>query len=296
MIEPVLTVLSFGGGQDSTALLYKYVYDADFRARYAPGRFLVVMSDTNDEHPETKAHVKEVVNFCAQHGVEFVWLTADKGYHSGKWQGLREFYRRTNTCGSKAFPKTCTDNLKLVPIYKFLESWVARTFSLTKCGRKSGFYEFVRAHGKINVLLGIAKGEEGRVADDSKGKKWMRECLRRVYPLIDIGLDRQGCQDYIRNVGHTVPPPSNCMLCPFMSEIELLWLFRFYPADYQEWVVIEQNKFQANAHMGERNLGVWGRKTLPQKLADAEARYGQMTNAELQEYKMSHGHCVKSKY
>lgn len=28
--EP-LTVLSFGGGQDSTALLYKYVYDSAWR-------------------------------------------------------------------------------------------------------------------------------------------------------------------------------------------------------------------------------------------------------------------------
>lgn len=53
-----LTILSFGGGQDSTTILYKLVFDADFKARYAPGDLLVLMADTGNEHPETYSHVK----------------------------------------------------------------------------------------------------------------------------------------------------------------------------------------------------------------------------------------------
>jgi hypothetical protein len=45
------------------------------------------------------------------------------------------------------------------------------------------------------MLIGIAKGEEGRCGEAME--KWMRETVERVYPLIDLGLDRQGCQDYI---------------------------------------------------------------------------------------------------
>lgn len=292
-----LTVLSFGGGQDSTALLYKYAFDADFRAKYAPGRFLVIMAATLDEHPETNAHVAEIKTFCAQHKIEFAHITPDMGFHGGKWQGYRQFLSATNTCGSKAFRKTCTDNLKIKPIYRFLEQWLAREYRLTNATRKQGFYEFCRDHGKINVLIGIAAGEESRVG--APIEKWAQRTTQRVYPLIDLGMDRQACQDYIASCNKPVPPPSNCMLCPFMSEIELLWLFLNYPLDYTAWVKLEQNKidrFRGEGLPDDKNLGVWGRKLLPQKLAEAQARYGHMTHAQINEYKMSHGHCVKSKY
>ncbi|MGV0949233.1 MAG: hypothetical protein ACOYB3_01080 [Azonexus sp.] len=291
-----LTVLSFGGGQDSTALLYKYVYDAEFRANYAPGRFLVVMAATSDEHPETDNHVGFVKLFCAEHKIEFVHITPDMGFHSGKWQGYRQFLRATTTCGSKVFRKTCTDNLKLKPIYRFLEQWVSKNYG-TRCGRKVGFYDFVKTHGKIRMIIGIAKGEEGRVG--APLEVWGKACIERLYPLIDLSLDRQGCQDYIKNVGQVVPPPSNCMLCPFMSDIELLWLSKFYPADYAEWVTIEANKiarFKAEGLPDDKNYGVWAKKTLPEVLAKAQVKYAHMTDAQLHEYKMSHGHCVKSKY
>lgn len=295
---PGLTLLSFGGGQDSTALLYKSVYDAAFRDRYIQGRLLVIMADTKDEHPPTRAHVESVQKFCAEHGVEFVHLKPEMGFHRGKWQGYREFLRATNTCGSKAFKKTCTDNLKVQPIYRYLEFWLSQNYGVVN-NRKQGLKQFVDKYGKIRVIIGIAAGEESRVGDDSGLAVWQRYCLERVYPLIDLAMDRQACQDYIASCSKPVPPPSNCMLCPFMSEIELLWLHRTYPDDYAEWVRLEQAKvdrFRAEGLPDEKNLGVWGRKLLPQKLAEASARFGHMTQAALNDYKQSHGHCVRSKY
>lgn len=329
-----LTVLSFGGGQDSTAILYKLVYDEDFRARYAPGRLVVVMSDTGDEHPKTYAHIEETKAFCAKHGIEFHFLTSDLGYHSDAWRNLRHQYNRNKSVGSKVYMKTCTTNLKISPIYKWLAEWVANEYGF-EFKEKRSLVEFAKAYGKIRVLLGIAKREEGRVSpnyslDDYRrftkirkaraiarkrckelgirakfrGKapdlqKWFVEAIEKVYPLIDLGMDRQACQDYIRLAGHTVPPPSNCMLCPFMSEIELLWLQRNHPEDYEDWVRIERAKIEEHARRGtppEKNFGVWSTKLLPEKLMEAEAKHGHMTNADLDEYKMSHGHCVGSVY
>lgn len=60
--------------------------------------------------------------------------------------------------------------------------------------------------------------------------------------------------------------------------------------------MLEQNKIEANLHMGDKNLGVWGKVLLPQKLQEVISKHGHMTDLELIEYKMSHGHCVKSKY
>jgi 3'-phosphoadenosine 5'-phosphosulfate sulfotransferase (PAPS reductase)/FAD synthetase len=162
-----LTVLSFGAGQDSSTLLEKYFDDPTFRERYAPNDFLCVMSDTGDEFDQTYKHVEYVKRRCAEEGVEFVFLTADMGYHSEGWKSLRHFYRSKGTIGSKAYPKTCTDRLKLQPIYRFLEEWLGERYGV-RTGNKVGFREFALRYGKIQMMIGIAKGEEGRMSDASQ--------------------------------------------------------------------------------------------------------------------------------
>ena len=114
--KPEITVLSFGGGQDSTSILYLLIHDPDFRAKYAPGKLIAIFSDTMDEHPQTYSHIEKTKIVCESHSIPFFHIHPDQGHHG--WEGLRQFYRRTNTVGSKCFMKTCTCNLKLVPIYK----------------------------------------------------------------------------------------------------------------------------------------------------------------------------------
>lgn len=307
---PELTVLCYGCGQDSTTLLYRYALDEEFRRKFAPNRFLVLMAETGDEHPATYEHLAFTKEFCKQHGIEFVHITPEMGYHSQNWQSLRGFYRAMGCCGSKAFPKTCTDRLKLQPIYKFLEDWLEGQYGVA-AGKKKGYVDFARRHGRIRMIIGIAKGEESRMADPSQETQlWKRHAIEMSYPLVELGLDRAGCQAYMKEVDLPCPPPSNCILCPFLSEIELLYLYRFMHADYLDWVEIEAVKLAKNSHMNavevtdkkgriktvNKNYGVWGEKTLPQKMKEVLEKYGTMTDEQLRDYKMSHGHCVASKY
>ena len=291
-----LTVLSFGGGQDSTAILYRLIYDKSFRARYAPGRLLIVTAETGNEHPETYQHVDNVRKICDARGIEFKHL--DYTYTPAGWKGgLVNFYERTSTVGSKAFPKTCTDKLKIQAIYNFLESWIHEQYKTEKVGRKAAIKEFAQKHGKINVLIGIAKGEEKRICkNEDSHQTWMRIAVNKIFPLVELGMDREACQKDIKAFGHEVPVPSNCLICPFMSQQELLYLYRNYPEWYARWVIIEQNKIDSNMHMGNNNLGVWGKKLLPEVLKEAEEKFGDWSIDQLAEYKMSHGHCTMSKY
>lgn len=291
-----LTVLSFGGGQDSTAILYKLVYDKAFRAKYASGDLIVIMADTRNEHQETNTHVIITRQFCRNHDIPFFFVSPEE-YASGDWKkGYISFLELGNRIGSKCFPKTCTDNLKIKPIYKFLEEYVHHNYQTEKLGFKRAIKEFVTKNQKIDVLIGIAAGEEKRAStNEDSPAKWMQWCINKVYPLIDLGMDRQACQDYIVECGHIVPVPSNCILCPFMSYQELLYLARYNTVWYNKWVELEANKIEANKHV-ERNMGVWGEKLLPEALKVAEKKFGHMTYEELADYKMSHGHCVMSKY
>ncbi len=290
-----LTMLSFGGGQDSTAILLMLVHDKEFRAVYAPGELIVVMADTGNEHPETYRHVKRTKDLCAKYNLPFFHLTPDMGFHTESAPDLLTYWGRTDSIGSKMYPKTCTDRLKIGPIYKFLDSYLSQ-FVTVRAGRKRAIKAFTEQNGKINVLIGIAAGEEKRMsmAEDRK-EVWMQG-MKFVYPLVNLGMDRKACQEKIAALGHEVPYPSNCILCPFMNDKELLWLKRNIPAQLDRWIELEQNKIAKHADKGEKNFGVWGKKLLPEKIAEVVAKFGNIPDEELNHYKFSHGHCVTSKF
>lgn len=239
-----LVALSFGAGQESTTLLYLHRYSASFRARYVPdGRLVVIFCDTGDEHANTYAHVTEVAQFCAASAIPFVHIRGDMGYHTGHWRdGLVGQFRATRTVMGLAFPKSCSDQLKISPFYKYLEAYVAREYSLGEATRKQALYRYARLYGPLRVLIGFAAGEERRLARAGAATtiprsrprttrplrrttppaRWMQRCMERAYPLIDLGMTRADCQTYIRAVGHTAPPPSLCRRCPF-STLRELW-------------------------------------------------------------------------
>ena len=265
-----------------------------------PGKLLVIMSDTGDEHPRTKIHVKEIREVCEHADVEFYLITRDMGFHSKSWQSLTAQFRRSNSIGSVAMLQACTDQLKIRPIHKFLGRWLVNRYGC-KQGRNLNitFDDFCSRYGKIRMLLGFAGGEERRIAKPSKwDAKWKGRCIQKEFPLIDHQIDRQGAQKIIRDYGYNVPPPSNCMRCFYMSQQELIWLYRNHRQEYDEWVELEQNKIEHSRLRGipdEKNNGVFGKITIPEKLVQALEKYGDWTDEQLEDYKMNHG-CVASKF
>lgn len=312
-----LTVLSFGAGQDSTCILYKIILDPLFREKWIEGNLLVLMTDTGNEHPHTYAHVRFIEKLCAQHGIRFCFITPDMGYHPRTWQSLTAQFEKNRTIMSLMFPRSCTDNLKIKPLYNFLDHYIAKAYYRygmeSRPRGKSYIKRYLKERGKIRVILGIAAGEEKRVAKSGKKSlkasqlqlfakyrdpvpKWMSACIDKCYPLIEEGMDRAACQQYIRSTGFPLPFPSNCIMCPYLSKIELLWLHRNLPQEFNRWVGYERAKLEKNEGLTKRNLGVKGTKTLEETLEEAKLEFGHMSDAELDKYKMSHGHCVMSAF
>ncbi|WP_137887671.1 hypothetical protein [Pseudomonas sp. 2FE] len=135
-------------------------------------------------------------------------------------------------------------------------------------------------------------------------------CHYAIYPLIDLGMDRAACQQYIASQGQIVPPPSNCRSCPWLSLEELEYLRRFDPAHLEVWVELEAAKLEKHrdkenlivttangtTKIVNKNYGVWGVDPLPKKIAQAKEKFSDWTDARLREYRMSHGHCVATAY
>ena len=149
--NPKLTTLSFGGGQDSTELLERYIFDADFRSAYAPNDFVAIMSDTGNEHPLTYKHTAAMMRLAKKHGVEFFLLTSSlertalemglsteelkdlggvEGFHSESWSDYVGHYERVREIPLLLGKKSCTGNLKISPLHRFLEQYVGEKYGL----------------------------------------------------------------------------------------------------------------------------------------------------------------------
>jgi hypothetical protein len=300
-----LTVLSFGAGQDTIYLVDRLLYDKEFWQKHIKGRLIIVGSDTGDEHPHTYIAVEYARKAAENMGVHFAWITPDMGFHSPTWKSLTGQYKRNNNCGSAAFRQTCTDNLKVKVVDRYVEWYIGKHY-LSLNGewldnrymgsRKSNYYAFAEKFGYIRLILGFAAKEESRIANGNKfDPAWKKAVIRRYYPLIIDGTDRQDAINYNEyNISLKIWP-SNCMRCFYSSDQEILWLYRNYPAKFQEWVLIERAKLTKDIDK-DKNYGVYGKITLEQKLQKAQALYGHWTNEALNEYKFSHGHCIKSRY
>ncbi len=252
--------------------------------------------------------------YFRRHGIPFYYLATSDGYHTGSWRGgLEGFYEAHDAVGSKAFPKTCSVRLKTDPIGAFLERFVADAYGLANPGRKRSLYSFVeRYQTKVRVVLGMAKGEERRCAARAptlfplpasrREPLWLQRTYERVYPLIDLGLDRAAAQHLIaRRAPFPVPVPSNCRMCPFASDAEIAYVDRRFPGDMERWCTYEERKLLKNAHQ-PRNLGVEGKlapdgRTITLRddvLPRARAAYAAFSTRELARIRFSHGHSTAS--
>ncbi len=282
------------------------------------------MSDTGNEHYHTYLHLQFIISLCDKHQIEFYFLS-NGSYHPKNWPTLVSAYQRYDIIMSLVGPRSCTDNLKIRPIYDFLDHYVAKEFygfprkSAPPKGKRF-IKQFAKDHGKINVIIGIAAGEEKRIKSASKREKkamqtdafkkwkdpipvWFRTGINKIYPLVEENISRWDIHAHIKGLqfidepeNWPLPYPSNCMFCPYMTKVEILWLYRNHPDMWDLWVQLEANKIKKCEGNGKRNLGVKGEKLLPEFLKEAIKEFGHMTDNEINDHKMSHGHCVMSTY
>jgi hypothetical protein len=131
-------------------------------------------------------------------------------------RGLIGQWETNGTIGASSFPPSCSDSLKIAPIWKRVEDIIESECGF-RAGQQKGLKAFAQVHGKIRCIIGFARSEEKRVADPiaqltllgeqpkAERNAWMREAVERVYPLIEIGWNRADVQQYLVSVGAPVP-------------------------------------------------------------------------------------------
>lgn len=117
---------------------------------------------------------------------------------------------------------------------------------------------------KVKELLGITRFNKKRPvavlqtigisADEPDREKPSRRSeIRNVYPLLDLGMTRQDCIDWMVKNNYPEPPKSSCTFCPFHSDEMWLQL-----KDSDDWpsIVEFERELQRLAAMDDVTLGI----------------------------------------
>lgn len=215
----MLRCFSYGGGVQSTAALVLAANGTiDFPL------FVFANTGNDSEHPQTLAYVRDIaIPFAEAHGIEMVFV--QKKLKDGTPQTLYDSITRTEKAfdaipafapsGGPGF-RACTAHFKSRVIAKEL--------------RRRGAKNSVPA----TLALGISLDETHRARSASRFNH-----IKLEYPLIDLRLDRQACQNIIERSGLPIPRKSACFFCPYHNRESWKRLQRETPELFDRAVALE---------------------------------------------------------
>lgn len=165
---------------------------------------VAVFADTGGEHPETYRYFHEVIlPFCMEHEIELARVKSDK-------PPLYDFYFSKHIIPTRRF-RHCTDHYKIKPLKKY---------AMQKYPDE-----------EIQFLIGFATDEAHRAKEDCGS----------VYPLLELGIDREGCKRVIIEAGLPLPIKSGCYFCPFTKKQGWLNLLNNHKALFVKAEELEKN-------------------------------------------------------
>jgi len=205
----MITVASFGGGTDSTAMLI----GMQQRGEKVD---LILFADTGGEKPHTYDHIKRFSEWLVKNGMPEINVVSGS-------KTLEQDCLDRHALPSIAYGfKTCSQRFKIQPQDKFLNNWQPAK-------------EAWGDGEKVIKLVGYEAGEERRAKDYGDKKYKLR------YPLIEWGWDRARCVRVIESVGLTLPGKSACFFCPSSKAQEVKQLAKDYPHLAQRAIAMEAN-------------------------------------------------------
>ena len=210
------TIVSFGGGVNSTALLLGLHERGE-----KPDAIL--FADTGGEKPPTYVHVERMQAWCESVKFPLIEVVRNK-------ITLEQSNLQNETIPSKAFGfGTCSERFKIDPQRK----WV----------KQRGFDD-------ATFLVGIHSGETRRatrlVTDSGQSIR---------YPLIEWAWGQADCENAIARNGIERPCKSACFFCPAMKKHEVLRLAKEYPELFERAVTMERAALEAGNLQTVKGLG-----------------------------------------
>ena len=149
------------------------------------------------------------------------------------------FYTKNIETGKKGMlRRQCTADYKIKPVVQEIRKLL---------GLKKG--EKRKAGTQVELLMGISKDEIVRM------KRNPIKYITNVYPLVEKGMSRKDCIEWMEDNYYPTPPRSACTFCPYHSNKEWLDIKNGDPKEWEE--VVEMDKaIRHQEKFKEKNKGV----------------------------------------
>lgn len=215
-----LRVVSYGGGVQSTALLVLAARGAiDFPI------FLFANVGDDSEHPATLRYVAEVARpYAAAHGIELheVQRLRRDGTPETLLDRLHRSKRSITIPVRMPAPlgfmrRNCTQDFKV----RTIEKWLKQHGASAEC--------------PAVTAIGISHDEAHRA--NSRKESPVQQ---KVYPLLELRMDRNDCRTVIAAAGLPVPPKSSCWFCPYHTNGTWQTMREREPILFEKYVAIER--------------------------------------------------------
>lgn len=178
-------ILSFGGGVDSSAILLHHIKVESLDIDH------VVFADTGAEFEATYTNVNYFKSLCVELGLPFHIVRHGK-------ETITEWCLRLGIIPLMAGGShICSKKFK----GDVIQAWAAN-----------------QGIDNPTYLIGIEANEGSRIKRFTKPKG---DNASYEYPLIEMGMTREDCNNFLLSHGLDVRK-SSCMFCPFMSQDEIL--------------------------------------------------------------------------
>lgn len=220
-----LTYLSLGAGVQSSTLALMFSRGAV--AGHRPPD-LAIFADTGDEPRAvyewltwlTPRLAFPVVVVQKGRGLRHHILEAVRG---GRFAGAPFYTESNNRRGVGMLRRQCTSEFKIEMIHQQVRTSLG--LLPHKHARKA-----YRATGYIGISLDeVERMKSARV-------RW----VDHQWPLIDVGLSRQDCLEWMAAEGYPRPPKSACRICPYRTNAEWAQMQAEAPADFAAAVEVDR--------------------------------------------------------
>jgi hypothetical protein len=244
-------ILSWGGGVNSTAILA--MIKLGMLPELTPENTEIVFADTGAEMPYTYEHTTR----CIERTPEWIWRCL----------------RPTDERWKKFYSPRCQG----VNLYQFCldRQWIPSRMSrwCTKEYKVNPISNYRKTLGDTIIILGIATEEIHRAKE--LGNRLV------MYPLIDKGIDREGCYKLIKQAGLPEAQKSGCYFCPFQKKQGWIDLSLNYKDLFNECIKLENNahlkwseSFSLAAIPLEKQIAKW------KKMADKKCKQKDLFETE----------------
>lgn len=220
--DPSIRVLSLGAGVQSTCLLLMSL------AGELDSLDAAIFADTGGEPAYVYDHFRKLAFYSSARGTP-VKLVQDGSLPAALTDPSTRFasipYYTLSPTGKKGIGRRqCTREYKITPIQRE----VRRMLGANLRGRVA------KRFGYAEQWIGFSTDEIGRVS-----YKHRVEHIRQRYPLLELGMSRDDCSEWLTANGWGSVAKSACFFCPYRSNAEWRNLRDNHPADWQEAIRID---------------------------------------------------------